>query len=167
MDFLPLYQSHKTVRAARIVQVDVATNHLTVETPDGAQHAVSPQLSFFRRSVPSEGDYFVLYQDGYQSHSPATAFAESCKLAGLLDSQMDFGGALNALRAGKRVARSGGNGKGMWLLLIPASHWETTRMLEELDGLPWIGMKTADNKFVPWLASQTDMLAEDWCVVEG
>lgn len=32
--------------------------------------------------------------------------------------------------------------------------------------LPWIGMKTADNKFVPWLASQTDMLAEDWAVIE-
>ena len=30
---------------------------------------------------------------------------------------------------------------------------------------PWIGMKTADNKFVPWLASQTDILAEDWEVV--
>ena len=32
--------------------------------------------------------------------------------------------------------------------------------------LPWIGMKTADDTFVPWLASQTDMLAEDWEVVE-
>jgi hypothetical protein len=32
--------------------------------------------------------------------------------------------------------------------------------------LPWIGMKTADNKFVPWLASQTDILAEDWEIVE-
>ena len=35
----------------------------------------------------------------------------------------------------------------------------------EIGFLPWIGMKTADNKFVPWLASQTDVLAEDWCVV--
>lgn len=31
--------------------------------------------------------------------------------------------------------------------------------------LPWIGMKTADNKFVPWLASQTDVLAEDWMIL--
>ena len=45
-------------------------------------------------------------------------------------------------------------------------HWETTRGLELLDGLPWIGMKTVDDKFVPWLASQTDVLSEDWGVVE-
>ena len=32
--------------------------------------------------------------------------------------------------------------------------------------IPWIGMKTADNAFVPWLASQTDMLSEDWIFVE-
>jgi hypothetical protein len=31
--------------------------------------------------------------------------------------------------------------------------------------LPWIGMKTADNKFVPWLASQTDVLSEDWQII--
>ncbi|NLL68412.1 MAG: DUF2829 domain-containing protein [Clostridiaceae bacterium] len=34
-----------------------------------------------------------------------------------------------------------------------------------IDKSPWIGMKTADNKFVPWLASQTDVLAEDWMVI--
>lgn len=77
----------------------------------------------------------------------------------------DFSTALQALKAGKRVAREGWNGKGMWLRLIPKSHWETTRGLELLDGLPWIGMKTADDKFVPWLASQTDMLADDWTEV--
>jgi hypothetical protein len=53
----------------------------------------------------------------------------------------------------------------MWLYFMPASHWETTRGLELLDGLPWIGMKTVDDKFVPWLASQTDVLAEDWGIV--
>jgi len=36
---------------------------------------------------------------------------------------------------------------------------------DNLEPLPWIGMKTADDKFVPWLASQTDVLANDWCVV--
>ena len=36
----------------------------------------------------------------------------------------------------------------------------------KVEGLPWIGMKTADDKFVPWLASQTDILAEDWEVLE-
>jgi hypothetical protein len=78
---------------------------------------------------------------------------------------MTFGLAIEALKRGHRVSRSGWNGKGMWLYFMPASHWETTRGLELLDGLPWIGMKTVDDKFVPWLASQTDVLAEDWGIV--
>jgi hypothetical protein len=71
---------------------------------------------------------------------------------------MDFGQALIALRGGARVARSGWNGKGMWLALQrPDAHSKMT--------LPYIYMKTADDQQVPWLASQTDMLAEDWVVV--
>jgi hypothetical protein len=67
----------------------------------------------------------------------------------------DFGWALNQLRAGDKVSRAGWNGKGMWLQL------QRPRMYSEMT-LPYIYMKTADNKLVPWLASQTDMLAEDW-----
>lgn len=74
-----------------------------------------------------------------------------------------FGGALEQLKAGKRVQRAGWNGKGMWLVLIPADQWSTKRRPEHR--LPWIAMKTADDGLVPWLASQTDMLAEDWSVV--
>lgn len=83
---------------------------------------------------------------------------------------MNFGQALEALKAGKRVAREGWNGKGMWLVLVPADRWYAS--LRTVDGmpaktrcLPWIGMKTADDGFVPWLASQTDLLAEDWVEV--
>lgn len=78
---------------------------------------------------------------------------------------MDFGMAVAALKKGKRVARAGWNGKGMWLALVQQSQYSVA----ETDAdclLPWIGMKTADNKFVPWLASQTDVLAEDWQIVE-
>lgn len=81
---------------------------------------------------------------------------------------MDFGDALRALKAGKRVARAGWNGKGMWLSLVKSYDYNPgeggTHALG-CEKLPWIGMKTADNKFVPWLASQTDVLAEDWQVV--
>jgi hypothetical protein len=78
---------------------------------------------------------------------------------------MDFGLAIRALKAREFVARRGWNGKGMWLKLVPANEYtvatENTPIL-----LPWIGMKTADDKFVPWLASQTDVLAEDWIIVD-
>lgn len=86
---------------------------------------------------------------------------------------MDFGDALRALKDGKRVARAGWNG--MWLLLITPrpdgdtqyelspTHWSALWIGKKR--LPWIGMKTADDCFVPWLASQTDMLADDYELV--
>lgn len=75
---------------------------------------------------------------------------------------MNFGKAIEALKKGKKVARKGWNGKGMWLrLIIP----EKSDIDMGLENLPYIEMKTADNKLVPWLASQTDMLAEDWAIV--
>lgn len=91
---------------------------------------------------------------------------------------MNFGQAIEALKAGKRVARAGWNGKGMWLRLVDDDHEyaeqrnsvnesEVARDFDDrkIQMLPWIGMKTADDKFVPWLASQTDILAEDWEIV--
>jgi len=88
---------------------------------------------------------------------------------------MDFGMAVAALKLGKRVSRAGWNGKGMWLILVAYSCSDTPEdhphyhhhSVASVEGLPWIGMKTTDNKFVPWLASQTDMLAEDWMIAEG
>lgn len=72
---------------------------------------------------------------------------------------LTFGDALSLLKRGTKVARAGWNGKGMWLeLQVPDANSKMT--------LPYIYMKTADDKVVPWLASQTDMLAEDWGVVE-
>lgn len=95
----------------------------------------------------------------------------------------DFGTALVALKAGKRVARAGWNGKDMWLSLsndktarIPASSfWSKNNAdyaADQSDGcatvLPCITMRTATGEILMgWLASQTDMLAEDWCVFTG
>ena len=83
---------------------------------------------------------------------------------------MDFGEAIKALKEGKRVARTGWNGKGMFLLYVPSEKWGIIDKIglgiPKSNLLSWIGMKTADGKFVPWLASQTDMLAEDWIFAE-
>jgi hypothetical protein len=69
-----------------------------------------------------------------------------------------FGWAINQLHNGDKVSRSGWNGKGMWLALqFPDAHSKMT--------LPYIYMRTAQGDLVPWLASQTDMLALDWEVV--
>ncbi len=69
--------------------------------------------------------------------------------------QFDFGQALMTLRQGNRVARYGWNGKNMWICLqFPDVKSKMT--------LPYIYMKTAQGDLVPWLASQTDLLASDW-----
>ncbi|WP_276914098.1 DUF2829 domain-containing protein [Aneurinibacillus aneurinilyticus] len=84
---------------------------------------------------------------------------------------MNFGQAIEALKQGKQVAREGWNGKGMFLYLIRGN--ELAAALKygfgEYHGEPTftdlVVMKTTDNKLAGWLASQTDMLAEDWVIV--
>lgn len=101
--------------------------------------------------------------DGYISWSPAAQFDNAYRKT----DGLSFGLALEALKTGKRVARAGWNGKGMWLKLVPPGLAEVVSFQHEaLKPLPWIGMKTADQCFVPWLASQTDMLADDWAAFE-
>jgi hypothetical protein len=77
---------------------------------------------------------------------------------------MNFGQAIQALKEGERVARTGWNGKGMWLAYVPAGYMELTNGLE-FPSCPYLVMKTAQATVVPWLASQTDVLAEDWVIV--
>lgn len=85
----------------------------------------------------------------------------------------DFGWAVNQLKAGNKVARAGWNGKNMFLFLVPGSTFQVNRppllgIYPEgatINYCPHIDMKTVDDKVVPWLASQTDILAEDWCLV--
>ena len=84
-----------------------------------------------------------------------------------------FGEALEALKSGNKVARSGWNGKGMFVFLVPGSRFKVSRppLLgiypegTEIQYHAHIDMKTADGQVVPWVASQTDVLAEDWVVV--
>lgn len=71
---------------------------------------------------------------------------------------MNFSEALSLLKSGSCVARSGWNGNNMFLELQTPT--ETSKMT-----LPYIYMKTACNNLVPWLASQTDLLAEDWQII--
>lgn len=82
----------------------------------------------------------------------------------------NFEWALGLLKQGKRVCREGWNGKGMFLFLVPGSTFQVNRA--PLLGIypegttvvyqPHIDIRTAQNTVVPWLASQSDLLAEDW-----
>lgn len=131
---------------------------------------------------PHEEGYLVEYLDSpgkihplhenYISWSPRSVFDRSYKRAG----HWTFGQALEALKHGFRVSRAGWNGKNMYLYLVgPGRYPPTTETGHKIaketpDGLvpyaPYIAMMTAQNYVVPWLASQTDMLGEDWCVLD-
>lgn len=130
--------------------------------------------------------YLVEYTDGgkanttefagYVSWSPKEVFELAYRSFG---AGITFGDALIMLKQGKRVARAGWNGKGMYLAIqwgsvIPPENARGGVALclakegkQEINILPHIDMRAADGScVVGWLASQTDMLAEDWVVLD-
>ena len=120
---------------------------------------------------PADEGYLVRYSDGYESWSPKSTFEATYKKSG----EMNFGHAIELLKLGCKMARKGWNGKGMHLLLIKGKciHNSITECYG--DGIPEhtpevldsIAMYTAQKQLViGWLASQTDMLAEDWIIIE-
>ena len=114
--------------------------------------------------------YRVIYENGYISWSPKNVFDAAYRPV----EEMTFGLAIEALKKGYKVARKGWNGKGMFLFLVPGSKFKVSRppllgIYEEGTEISYhahIDMKTATGEIVPWLASQTDMLAEDWVIVK-
>jgi hypothetical protein len=83
---------------------------------------------------------------------------------------MTFSEALELIKAGKKVQRAGWNGKGMFVFLVPGSTFQVNRppllgIYPEGTTINYhahIDMRTADGQIVPWLASQTDILSDDW-----
>ena len=88
---------------------------------------------------------------------------------------MDFSNALSAIKSGEKMQRSGWNGKGMFVFLVPSSRFLVNRAPllgiypegTEIHYHAHIDMRTADDQIVPWLASQTDILANDWGYLEN
>lgn len=97
---------------------------------------------------------------------------------------VSFSEALVAAKQGKKISRQGWNGKGMWVVVMPALKLpphstqepgakvndRTAKFIGEdtpLDSQPYFAMWTASGQWQPgWLASQNDMLAEDWIIQE-
>ena len=83
---------------------------------------------------------------------------------------MNFGQAIEVLKTGNKVTRVGWNGKDMFLFLVQGSQFKVNRppLLgiypegTEINYRPHIDMKTVNGEIVPWVASQSDLLEEDW-----
>lgn len=88
--------------------------------------------------------------------------------------ERDFAWAIRAIKAGQRVARQGWNGKGMFVFLVAGSRFTVNRppllgIYPEgtvIDYHAHVDMKTANGEIVPWVCSQSDMLSNDWMLVE-
>jgi hypothetical protein len=130
-------------------------------------------------TLPSDEDggesgYLVEYVDGgpnnhpdykgYISWSPKAVFELSYRPA----NGMPFGMAVEILKKGGKVARPSWNGKNMFLFFIGHNDWtvdEKHSMVGKV-GQSWIAMKTAQDMITPWAPAQSDVLSEDWIVVE-
>ena len=126
----------------------------------------------------NDDGYVIFYPDGYVSWCPKAQF----EAAGRPCDGMTFGMAIEAMKRGAKVSRKGWNGKSMWLCVpfcdgpkevhaIGIWGKPNFKYAEQNGGtvkvMPYVTMKTADGAIVMgWLASQTDMLAEDWEIVE-
>ena len=144
MSFAPEYIGVKRVKARPMTQREYSNLRGYEQESD--------------QNPPKDG-FMVQYEDGYISWCPKLQFDNANRpITGLT-----FGHAIEAIKKGFKVARVGWNGKGMWLCLIMpgnASHLG-------FDMQPCIGMKTALDVMQPgWLASQQDMLSDDWQIVE-
>lgn len=189
MKELPLYQCHKVVRAGKISAIENPTGdsngNRLLHIGDGVETlCVKVDAAYMAKHNPQVGGYFVEYEDGYQSFSPADAFEGGySRVTTDTMTDMHIGRALAWLRLGKRVRRAGWNGKGMWIALMPGlklppfSSQEPGAKVNDrtakfigpdtpLDSQPYIAMWTAQQKWQPgWLCSQNDLLAIDWEVV--
>lgn len=124
----------------------------------------------------SDDGYVVQYEDGYVSWSPAAKFEEAYRPT----DGMNFGLAIEAMKKGLRVQRAGWNGKGMFCIYVPGTKdvefKEDTPYAKAIgtgsgqEILPHFDMYTVNAEgrraFLPgWLASQSDMDADDWRIV--
>lgn len=184
------FRCHKEVDAARIRRVEISADPKEPAAVyiEGSEEPILVEAPRRSRVADAEpGWYLVRYDGGYLSASPGEIFEEGYTEIDADLPEMNlrlrggsFGWALDRLKAGHRVARSGWNGKGMWIALgeghpnLPADYfWNRhARTFAGQNGgvaevLPYILFKTADGKILMgWLASQSDMLAEDWELVQ-
>lgn len=124
------------------------------------------QKEYGNHKVGAPG-YKVSYEDGYESWSPKDVFEEAYRPT----NGLNFGLALEAAKKGKRIARAGWNGKGQWVELgrdIFYRHEDEPTLLachDDIGSQALVFCGTRGSQ-VGWLASQADMLADDWLILE-
>lgn len=128
---------------------------------------IYPKTGSYPKSMDLEDGYRVRYPDGYESWSPKDVFEEAYRLT----EGMPFGLAIEAAKKGKKIARAGWNGKSQYVeLAYCISYKNNAAEIVNVNhcnignkALAFVGTSGVQ---MGWLASQADMLADDWYIVE-
>lgn len=120
-----------------------------------------------RSMEPEEAGYRVRYPDGYESWSPKSAFEDAYRPT----DGMNFGLAIEAAKKGRKIARKGWNGKGQYVELASGIAYvgpdgKIVNAEHEAIGSQALAFVGTSGVQMGWLASQADMLADDWEIVE-
>lgn len=153
------WKCHKEVGGEKIVSINVdgPDGSALLHLADGTKQDVSAE--YMRKREPQVGGYYIKYEDGYKSFSPAEPFEGGYTKIPAGGSSFGIGKAILVLRDGGKVSRHGWNGPGQYLKLqVPDAHSANT--------LPYVYIITIQGHRVPWMASQTDLLACDWFVAK-
>lgn len=153
------YIGTKIVKAAPTLRLDDGKGNIRVQL-------------LKNNPIPQPGDavdmgYKVVYEDGYESWSPQDVFEEAYReTAG-----MPFGLAIEAAKKGKRIARAGWNGRGQYVELATSISYVRAdngivNVLHQNIGNKALAFVGTSGVQMGWLASQADMLADDWYIVE-
>lgn len=154
----------------QIMQSYIGTKILQAEPMTLGDYNIKRGWTIPKNEKPERPGYYLNYPDGYESWSPKEVFEDSYRPFGALT----FGLAVDAMKLGLRVARSGWNGKGMFLYFVPAASYPArTGAAKRFFGADamvpyraYIAMKTVRGDVVTWAPTVSDALAEDWYILE-
>lgn len=162
------YYGTKVIKAKPMTQEEYA-QHIGITTLSNMPDRSPPGylVEYLNGGEPNHPDH-----DGCISWSPKAVFEDAYEPT----TAMAFGHAVMALQAGHTVARAGWNGKNMFLFYVPSKaeygSYNKHQAIRDRFGndyvehRAYIMMLTAQNDVVPWNATQSDILAHDWCIVD-
>lgn len=166
------YQGNPVIVEAHVI-TSISSHdelELTLSLDNGEQVIATQEM--IARMTPVIGDYWVVQSDGYTYLNPKLVFER--KYSPLKGKGLTFSEALELIKRGKKLARSGWNGSNMFLYLVHGSEFEINRaplnavfeMGARIKYRPHIDLKAADGTCGVWSPNNSDVLGEDWYIVE-
>lgn len=145
----------------------IGTKMIEAEPAYRFEGKVYPKSGPYPKSLKLEDGYRVRYSDGYESWSPKDVFEAAYRRT----DNMSFGLAIEAAKMGKKIQRAGWNGKGQYVELATCISYKNAdgdmvNVNHDAIGNAALAFVGTSGVQLGWLASQADMLADDWRIVE-